>query len=60
MLACVCIDSTRICRFCRHCEASARKSWQSILTRLLRPIVPTMTNLPPQLRAKLKNLRGNP
>ncbi|WP_455940132.1 hypothetical protein [Helicobacter fennelliae] len=22
-----------------HCEVSARKSWQSILTRLLRPIV---------------------
>ena len=60
MCHCVCIDSTRIYRFCRHCEASARKSWQSILTGLLRPIVLAMTNLPRHCEQNFQILRGNP
>ena len=60
MLACVCIDSTRICRFYRHCEASARKSWQSILTRLFRPIVLAMTEQACHCEQNFQILRGNP
>ncbi|GAD18817.1 hypothetical protein HFN_2229 [Helicobacter fennelliae MRY12-0050] len=48
------MDSTRICHFCRHCEASARKSWQSILTRLLRPIVLAIEGAGLSLRARQK------
>ncbi|GAD19441.1 hypothetical protein HFN_0572 [Helicobacter fennelliae MRY12-0050] len=34
--------------------------WQSILTRLLRPIVLAMTNLPLNCEQNFQILRGNP
>ncbi|WP_114997653.1 hypothetical protein [Helicobacter fennelliae] len=56
MCHCVCIDSTRIyVVFVVIARLPLGSRGNPFLTRLLRPIVLAMTNLPPQLRAKFSN-----